>query len=749
MPRMLAAARTLFRPMLLTPPVIALTLGLLGGPALAGAPADAPPAPPAETISQLSEAIWAAAKSGDGELAVAEPIRSARLIGENESFNSLRASLKQLEAHFAKRETDRQERMTKVEAEFKEALAGEPTPSGFSKALKSAVELYLLAPDKVAFIQQQRIKDLIQRADRAARGCERAGQWLLANELFIRLNLLLEEDGSYKPDARRVINRLGQIRLYAPQRFWEMRNQRRIDDGQKALPPYNSLGDDFNAKLRGVDARTVTQALVRAAEGHVERKTLRDLLLGGIDSVRTLVTTSDLKAAFPGLDNAEAVARFNGWLDDRATQLRLMRAEPDLFQLDGFITELLSASRQTVRIPDEAVLHELGNGAFDHLDEFSSIIWPDELARFRRIMDGEFIGIGVQIQIDEESQMIKVVSPLEGTPAFRAGIKAGDLIKKIDDASAVGMGIDQAVDRITGARGSKVKLTMERASQDVDFVLARDKIPLKTVKGWKRTGPRDEDWDWFIDPRSKIGYVRLTNFQEDTTSDLTAALDQMKRRGMQGLILDLRFNPGGLLDQAVSVANAFVESGTVVYTEAAGGVRTETRKAVSSGLRVRDLPIVTLINESSASASEIVAGAMRHYSDEGRLRAILIGQRSFGKGSVQNVINLSTRSMMKLTMQYYFLPNGTCIHRREHAAKWGVEPHRPVEMLPQQINDALTRRQDADSPQWWMDQGAGGQAKAAPDPDSLLTDGLDLQLEYALFVLQSQAAARQAAAAIK
>jgi carboxyl-terminal processing protease len=285
---------------------------------------------------------------------------------------------------------------------------------------------------------------------------------------------------------------------------------------------------------------------------------------------------------------------------------------------------------------------------------------------------------------------------------------------------------------------------MERTGQDMDIALNRDRIPLKTIKGWKRTGARDDDWDWFIDPDNRIGYVRLTNFQEDTTRDLHRAIDAMKAKGVNGLVLDLRFNPGGLLTQAVSVANTFIDDGVVVYTEAAGGVRTDTQRAIRTQQRLRDVPIVVLINEGSASASEIVAGAMRHYADQGKLRAMLVGQRTYGKGSVQNVLNLSANSMLKLTMQYYFLPNGICIHRREHAKSWGVDPHLAIEMLPQQTSDALTLRQDADSPQAWMQNEAG---KEAPNPDKLLTDGLDLQLESALFILRSQAVTRQVAAA--
>ncbi len=706
-----------------------------------------PPPTPAQNLSQLSDRTFDATHAARSSSGLAAAIRAATVAGDAQAMTTIREGLAALERHEAKREKDRAERTAKLEGEMNEALAAGRTPLALSKALKSVVEMHMISTDKAAFLQMGKIKDLVRDADVAARAAEAAGDWIMANELFVRLNLLLDEDGRFKNDARRILDRLSQIRLYAPQRLWDLRNSRRLLEGQKALPPYNSLGDDYQAKLRGVDAGTVRAALVQASEKHVERKALRELLIGGLESVRTLTTTPDLKVAFPGLERPEAVASFTTWLDERLAALKAMRVDPDLFQLDNLVADLLGASRQTVRIPDQAVLHELGNGAFERLDEFSAIVWPDELTRFRRIMDGEFTGIGVQIQLDDETQMIKVVSPLEGTPAFRAGIKNGDLIKKIDDATAVGMTLDQAVDLITGNRGTRVKMTMEREGKDIEFPLTRERIPIKTVKGWRRTGPRDDEWDWFVDRPSRIGYVRLTNFQGDTTTDLRKAVDFMKKDGLQGLILDLRFNPGGLLTEAVSVSNMFIDSGTIVYTEAAGGVRTDTQKARPGDQRLRDMPVVVLINEGSASASEIVAGAIKHYADEGKLRARLIGQRTYGKGSVQNVTPLGPASVLKLTQQYYFLPNEKCIHRREHATMWGVDPHQFVEMLPQQTSDALTLRQEADSPQHWMD--GADKAKLPPDPAKLLSDGLDLQLETALLYLRTQTAAKQQASANK
>lgn len=730
--------------------------------AAAVAPADAGIA-----LGDLAPAMWRSAlASGNDELASGGPLRRLSAPNELAPIAELRGSLEAYEKHLAQREMQRREQLDKVEKELGETLAQARSPQQLSKALRSAVELYLLTPDKTALLAEPRVQDLIREAEAAAHTAEAAADWIMANELFVRLNLLLEESAKYKPDVRRLGDRLSMIQLYVPQRLWELRDGRRKEEGLKPLPPFNALGEDYPTKLRGINEIMVLKALFAAARSNIERKTLRDLLSGGLESVRTMVTTKDLVGAFPGLGDAKARDEFIAFLDARVNEFKTARADPGQLAAATLVEELTDRAKKGLNLPSEAVLHEFGNGAFDRLDEFSQIFWPDQVASFRRITDGQFIGVGIQIQNDEESQLIKVVAPLEGTPAFRAGIRGGDLIKKVNGRSTLGMNIQQAIEQITGKAGTPVTLTIERrdpekpegdpaAVADIDFDLVREVIPLRTVKGWERSGAKEDDWNWFVDSESRIGYVRITSFNESTTTSTTRelrdAIAQMQAQGLNALILDLRFNGGGLLPQAISVVNTFVDSGLVVYTETADGTRVEEHSAKPSGLRVKDIPLAILVNEGSASASEIVSGALKHYTDSGKIRAVLIGQRTFGKGSVQNVLELSTNASMKLTTQYYFLPNGQLIHRRDGATNWGVQPHLSVEMLPKQISDAVLLRQDADTP---LAFAAGlkdkdGKRREQPDPDKLLTDGLDLQLEAALFVLRSQTLPRQAQALIR
>lgn len=709
---------------------------------------------PAEPVNQtalvdLSDRVWSTALKGDDDQVLA----TLKGIPDTQSLTTLHAAAGSLDKNVAKREQLRTEKLAEANKKLDAQLAKD-TPDALSEAVKFAVEVYMLSPNKGAVKTDPRIAGLITRAEKAAHEAEAKGDWFTANELFYRLHALLEEEGIYKKDVRRLGLRLAMIRLYAPEQFWKLRNDERIKAGKSALPAYNGLGEDYHEKLAAIDRGMVLRAVVNGTRQQIDQITLREALLGGIDSIRTLATTTDLQTVFNGMNDQvkrdQLIAFLNRWT--------ARMAEPGFVATQNtvvdFVDELLETNRTSVAVPDTAMLHEFGNGAMARLDEFSAIIWPDELARFDRMTQGEFKGVGVQIQLDDETQMIKVVTPLEGTPAQRAGIKMGDIIKKINGDSAVGISLNQAVDKITGAAGSNVTMTMERKTgetdadgkditQDIDFKLTRAVIPIISVKGWERTGAKEDQWDWFIDRDNKIGYIRLLQFTESTTSDLHAAIDKMHEQGgVNGLILDLRFNPGGLLTEAVSVANTFVEKGTIVSTEGRT-VQGESKSAVPSGNRIKNIPVVVLINEGSASASEIVSGAMRHYADKGDIDAILIGQRSFGKGSVQNVWPLAANAKMKVTTQYYKLPDGRIIHRKPGASSWGVDPHLKVEMLPETESEALKLRQDADVLTIDDKGNIVTDAKSPhPDPRKLIDDGLDLQLQTALVLLQTRTVAQ-------
>ncbi len=349
-------------------------------------------------------------------------------------------------------------------------------------------------------------------------------------------------------------------------------------------------------------------------------------------------------------------------------------------------------------------------GVMSKLDPYSSYISPKELSGFRAAVDNEFGGIGIQILVDDG--VLRILSPLYGTPAYRAGLLAGDWIVEIDGRSTEGLSQDEAIDRLKGSEGSRVTLVVVHAGRPaeerVKVTLRRERIRIDTVLGDRRKA--DDTWDFMLDGRSGIGYVRVAAFGRETARDLRRALEQMQARHMRGLILDLRFNPGGLLSSAIEVSNLFISSGRIVSTK---GRNTPERvwNARKNGA-FEGFPMVVLVNHYSASASEIVSACLQDHQ-----RAVLMGERTWGKGSVQNVIEMENgRSALKLTTAAYYRPSGKNIHRfpdSKDTDTWGVMPDAGYDLRLSDHEQGLllTDRQERDI---LRPHPAAGQHAAAP-----------------------------------
>ena len=317
------------------------------------------------------------------------------------------------------------------------------------------------------------------------------------------------------------------------------------------------------------------------------------------------------------------------------------------------------------------------DGMLQNLDAHSSFINTGEWRQFRRQIEGKFGGIGIQVGLDEESGRLRVIAPMVGTPAYEAGILAGDQIVEIEGQSAEGMNPDKAAEFLMGRPGTDVKLSvLHEGSEDPEpLTITRAIIEVPTVISDRRKP--DDQFDFMLDKDKKIGYIRVTTFSQNTAEELKKALDQLKEDGVRGLVLDLRDDPGGLLSAAVEVADMFLEKGEIVTTR---GRNTAAKKfeAQKDGL-YEDLPMVVLVNQNSASASEIVSAALQDHK-----RAEIVGQRSYGKGSVQNIIDLDGgNSVLKLTVASYFRPSGENIHKFKNAKnsdKWGVTPDKGAEV---------------------------------------------------------------------
>ncbi len=322
-------------------------------------------------------------------------------------------------------------------------------------------------------------------------------------------------------------------------------------------------------------------------------------------------------------------------------------------------------------------------GIADALDDpHTKYVPPADYRDFEQDLKQEFGGIGINVNWDETHKTLKIASPLPGTPAFDAGLRPGDLILEVDGISILGEPMDKAVVRIKGEPGTIVRLKIlhEGQSEPQEYALTRADIKVPAVLGDRLDA--EGNWQFLLEGEDGIAHVRLMKFGGKAVAELKAALDEISGQGLKGLVLDLRDNPGGLLDAAVQVCDLFVEEGIIVSIRdrkgRARGPGGEEFKAEAKGTYT-GFPIAVLINGASASASEIVAACLQ---DRGR--AVIVGERSFGKGSVQNVISLDNgRSALKLTVATYWRPNGKNIHRLPGAGEdeeWGVRPDEGYEV---------------------------------------------------------------------
>jgi carboxyl-terminal processing protease len=334
-------------------------------------------------------------------------------------------------------------------------------------------------------------------------------------------------------------------------------------------------------------------------------------------------------------------------------------------------------------------------GMMGRLDPFSAYIGPDQFADFVATLEQKFGGIGIEPALDPQTGELVVTTPIADSPAFAAGILAGDIIQKVDGRSTAGQSLEDLVGQLRGKRGV-VQLTVlhKGETEPVDISIGRAVIPVASVLG----DTRDEEnhWNFLLAGHDRIGYVRITNFGENTADELEEALLWLTERQVRGLILDMRNNRGGVFDQAVATCDLFLREGRIVSTRGRDGVEIKTEEA-SGSAPYADLPLVVLVNQNTASAAEIVAACLQDHG-----RAIIVGQRTYGKGTVQNVIRLEGgRSLLKLTTASYWRPSGQDIHRypdvkdQEH---WGVQPNPDYEVpLDEEAAMALARdRHDRD-----------------------------------------------------
>jgi len=331
----------------------------------------------------------------------------------------------------------------------------------------------------------------------------------------------------------------------------------------------------------------------------------------------------------------------------------------DVYENLEIFTEVLREIQENyvdLKEPEELIQGAI-KGMVENLDPHSSYMDKKEYEDLMEDTRGKFDGVGIEITVRDN--ILTVVSPIEGTPAYKAGIEAGDQIIKIDGELSTDMSLPDAVSRIRGERGTKVNLTVRRegVGELLEFFLTRDEIPIASVRHYLLT--------------PDIAYVRITTFQGETDRDLAEALEKIEEgRNLEGLILDLRWNPGGLLTQSISVSDLFLDSGVIVSTKGRDDVQNMDFSAEKNDAP-RNYPMIVLVNGGSASASEIVAGALQDNK-----RALILGTQTFGKGSVQTILPLSDGSGLRLTTANYYTPSGRSIQAS------GITPDIILELIP-------------------------------------------------------------------
>ncbi|MFK7790313.1 MAG: S41 family peptidase [Phycisphaeraceae bacterium] len=601
-------------------------------------------------------------------------------------------------------------------------------------AMIKIIEAHSLAEDPDKLLTEPRVAELIQTVVGKAGKAHAANDFVESLSLYRLLDLLYEKTRDYKKQYEDAATHVRVLQLYNPsllRSLYKERAKRLGNEDELELfeEAENQEIEDWTIKLEGIQTAMLGQVFAHAATRHIDRDGYVALVRGAATSMGVMIQTEGIEETFPGLADQRKLDAMQGKLDEVLADLARPGRNLNRANAMSIIAEIMQTNLETIGLPETVIVYELTQGATTELDRFSAPIWPEELKQFARTMSGKFVGIGVQIQkIDGK---LTVVTPLEGTPAMKAGLKANDVIARVEGVPTGSWTVDKAVREITGPENTKVTITMLREGKEpFDVTLTRKPINIESIKGFAH---RDTGgWDYWIDQDAGIGYIRMTQFLRQTADDMDKAVEQMKREGkVNAIVLDLRFNPGGLLSTAIGVVDRFIDNGRIVSTVNAEGITTTSQSASRRNTYSDDIELVILINQGSASASEIVSGALQDYE-----RATILGENSYGKGSVQDIFPIGRGdALFKCTTQYYQLPKGKIIHRKDDSTEWGIQPDLQVKMTNKEVADWLEARRDADILIAEEDRDPDN---PQTDPKDILKDGLDPQLEAAVLLLKAK-----------
>ncbi|HIB51043.1 MAG TPA: S41 family peptidase [Phycisphaerales bacterium] len=698
--------------------------------------------------AEWSTQIWIAAS--DGHWDTVTTLLSNVPEGEEDELQTFKKQLKIYHEHRDTEQLETNKSRNEAIVEMKTRFENGNT----LQAMQSAVKAQTLSNTLDEIMYNEDVQAVLSQAQREVASLNQSENILTAQTLLYYLRTFYE--GTSRRDLYELWNdqleevalQVSLLRQYAPEHLHTLFVARAVILGDDPPEDYTEqAADNWVERVNDIDEPMVIRALTTAVSEHISDVEWDELIKGGLKAIRKLGEIPIIEETFKNASDSRLQAL---WIDGVNEELESFPQYLEHISGKRLLTQifkrLLALNATAMELPKGMILREFGDGAMGKLDKYSAIIWPDESRRFQQQTEGSFVGVGIVIRENTKGE-IMVVNPIEGAPAYYGGIQPDDVILAVNGKSASGWSLNDAVDRITGPHGTAVSITIRRETEEEPLIitLTRNSIKLHSVQGWWKKDLDEEgqpNWDWYVDRTNKIGYIKLSGFSEESYSDMLSAVREMQEEGQpNGLILDLRYNPGGLLPTARQISNLFVSSGTIVSGETANGEELFRMRARPNRAYLADWPVVILINQGSASASEIVAGCVQAHN-----AGIIVGQRSWGKGSVQTVHQVATEANVKLTTQYYRLPShdggvtpGRLVHKRRGSTDWGVIPDVEVTMSPDQITKSNKLRQEADLIL------ANATVDERPDINDLITLGLDPQLETALLLLRAKIVSRMIA----
>jgi carboxyl-terminal processing protease len=526
------------------------------------------------------------------------------------------------------------------------------------------VSEYATKTQREALFEDVLVKKIIKKAIIKAEELDANGQWLEAYKRYYWwLENIAPENSSYTDRAKQLIDK-AEIKASLQDSPCETCDERYAGvEPLIFIEAINTLDMDYVVRITDY-SQMVLNAINRC-----------ELLVEVLSESNSEISKNEKMLSLQGKKDFK---HFSTTLEALADEINISSEAISKEKFIDIFEEVLVLNATTVKLPRQVLIAQFAEGALSALDQHTIVIWPNQVSDFEKRLNGKFSGIGITFLKERGSWIVSGL--LSDTPAYKSGLNVGDAIEAVDGVEAKEMTADCMIKKITGPVNTPVTLTIKSSDKNKISILTitRTNVTIPSVHGWQRA--TEENWRYMIDSHYQIGYIRIVTFTEETVADFEKVLSMLEPKGLKGLVIDLRSNPGGVVTAAAEIVDKFVDKGMIVSTCPRYGMATYLSAHKED--THPDYPVVILTNKTSASASEIVAGALQ---DPKYKRAILVGEKTFGKGSVQNIKHLSGNAKLKYTMAYYRLPSGQRVGNMEMAKKvrtdnWGVSPDIEVEL---------------------------------------------------------------------